>query len=272
MKNRFIAAYKAFGYTLSEPIKLRVARLRNKSEYREDDINPLISVYVPTYNRAELLMERAVESVLNQTYRNFEFIIIGDHCTDNTEEVVLKIKDKRVRFYNIPERGWRYPPTAENHWLAGPVVAANTALGMVRGEWIARIDDDDIWTDDHLDKLLSAALKENLEFVSGSHLAYRHGEAEIVNPAYLDPQIGGTQTWLYRSYLKFFKYNIHCWRKKWNRVNDTDLQDRMFRAGVKTGYIQDVVCKIEPRPGEQQVGLKAYLENSGEYERRLGFD
>ena len=84
--------------------------------------------------------------------------------------------------------------------------------------------------------------------------------------------IGGVQTWLYRSYLKFFRYNPDCWRKSWNRVNDTDLQDRMFRAGVRMGYLDKVVAKVLPRPGETSVGLKAYLEDRDNKERQFAFD
>ena len=64
--------------------------------------NPLVSVRIPTYNRGELLIKRTIPSVLNQTYQNFEIIIIGDHCTDNTETLVKNIHDERIKFYNLP--------------------------------------------------------------------------------------------------------------------------------------------------------------------------
>ena len=146
LKDKIISSSRALYYSIYEPWQLKSARRESASRYSPVAKEPLISVYVPTYNRGKILIERAVSSVLNQTYKNFEFIIIGDHCTDNTEELVKKTGDKRIRFYNIPKRGYRYPPTVENHWFAGPVVAANKALEMVKGDWIARIDDDDIWT------------------------------------------------------------------------------------------------------------------------------
>ena len=74
--------------------------------------------------------------------------------------------------------------------------------------------------------------------------------------------IGGTQTWLYRGYLKFMKYNPDCWRKKWNKVNDTDLQERMVNAGVRIGYLDEITAHVRPRPGETEVGLRAYLDNT----------
>ena len=94
-----ISAGNSLRYSATEPVILKYNRIIHEYEYKDDD-SPLISVYVPTYNRAELLMERAISSVLKQTYKNFEFIIIGDHCTDKTESYVRSISDKRVSFYN----------------------------------------------------------------------------------------------------------------------------------------------------------------------------
>ena len=224
----------------------------------------LVSVCVPTYNRARLLVERAVTSVLAQTYRNFELIIVGDHCTDETAELLAEVRDPRIRFYNLPRRVRRYPPTVENHWFVGGAVPANEALDLVQGKWIARIDDDDMWTPDHIDSLLAFAQRGRYEFVSGAYIAERHGTRVVVNVEDQEPRIGGVQTWLYRSYLRFFKYNVECWRKSWNRVWDVDLQDRLVRAGVRTGFLDRVVAYVLPRPGEVTVGLEAYRLSEGE--------
>lgn len=264
-KNNLISKLNSFRYSCVEPARLRISRRINRIDYKNE--NPLISVYVPTYNRGEVLIERAVKSILDQTYRNFELIIIGDCCTDNTSELVSQINDDRIRYFNIPKRGYRYPPTAINHWYNGPTVAANVALSMVKGEWIARNDDDDIWTNDHLEKLLHFAISNDYEFVSSSYKTISsEGVENIINCSKDEIPIGGTQTWLYRSYLKFFRYNINSWRKKWNRVNDTDLQERMYNAGVRTGYLNDITTIIYPRPGEIHIGSKAYLTKQSEYE------
>lgn len=271
--NKIISRLNDIRYTMAEPLKLKIMRYKYNNIYRDLEEAPLVTVYTPTYNRAELLIDRAVKSVLEQTYKNFEFIIIGDHCTDNTEELLAKIEDPRIHFYNIPKRLYRYPPSAENHWLAGPVVAANVALGMIRGKWIARIDDDDSWTPEHLEVLLRFAQAGNYEFVSGQFIEEREGKRQVCVVAGArdfyytrenkpiigyNPKIGGTQTWLYRSYLSFFRYNINCWRKSWNRVNDVDLSIRMFKAGVKMGFLDQVVAYVLPRPGEVSIGFEAY--------------
>jgi glycosyltransferase involved in cell wall biosynthesis len=183
---------------------------------------------------------------------------VGDHCTDNTEQLLSRIDDPRIRFHNLPKRECRYPDDVEIHWLTGPVVPANRALELVRGKWIARLDDDDIWTPDHLESLLDFAQNEQYEFVSASYIAERFGKKILVDSKNDYPRIGGTQTWLYRSYLRFFKYNINCWRKSWNRVNDIDLQCRMFQAGVHMGFLNKVVAYVLPRPGEETIGFDAY--------------
>ena len=102
-KDKLICATIDTRNRLYEPAALRMARSSSSSfvSKRRSSDKPLISVYVPTYNRGELLVERPIPSVLNQTYKNFEFLIIGDCCDDATEELVSKIDDPRIHFHNL---------------------------------------------------------------------------------------------------------------------------------------------------------------------------
>jgi len=100
-------------------------------------------------------------------------------------------------------------------------MASNKALEVLKGDWICRLDDDDTWTKDHLEVLLQFAQEGNYDFVSAQYEAMKHNKKYLVG-ADLNG-IGGIQTWLYKAKLKVFKYNIDCWRKRWNRVNDIDL-------------------------------------------------
>ena len=256
-----------------ESLQLRVARWRHAHEYEDPRQTPLVSVCVPTYNRGPLLVERAVASVLSQTYANLELVIVGDHCTDNTAELLARIKDPRLRFHNLPSRKRNYPQTVENHWFVGGATPANMAMELARGQWIARVDDDDTWTPEHIEKLLRFAQDGQYEFVSGLYVEERFGERKVVDgvraldsyytrqPAKPDddsPKIGGVNSWLYRSYLRFMRYNVECWRKEWNRVWDVDLSLRIYGAGVRMGFLEEVVAYVLPRPGETSVGLEAY--------------
>src|SRR5579862_1551294 len=66
--------------------------------------NELISITCPTFNRGRLFVERTLPSVLNQSYRNFQLIVVGDHCTDDTAERMAEVRDSRVHFINLPVR------------------------------------------------------------------------------------------------------------------------------------------------------------------------
>ena len=100
--------------------------------------NSFISVIVPTYNRADLISE-TIESILNQTYKYFELIIVDDGSTDNTEEVIRKFKDSRIKYIKTDNWG-------------GPARPRNTGIKKTKGEYIAFCDDDDIWLPKKLEK------------------------------------------------------------------------------------------------------------------------
>jgi glycosyltransferase involved in cell wall biosynthesis len=273
LEDRLICDFNQLKFNLYEPLRLRLERMRHSHAYDDIKSDPLVTVCVPTYNRGPLLIERAVKSVLSQSYVNIELMIVGDHCTDDTADLLAAVRDPRLRFFNLPNRHRSYKQTVENHWYVGGAIPANKAMQMARGQWIARVDDDDTWTTDHIEKLIRFAQQGNHEFVSALYEEERFGIRKVVDgvraldPYYTrqqvdlndsSPKIGGVSTWLYRSYLKFMKYNVDCWRKEWNRVWDVDLSLRIYAAGVRMGFLEQVVSYVLPRPGEISVGLEAY--------------
>jgi len=293
LTDKMICSLNSTKYSLFEKSALWIVRkVFDKPEYYNDIGNdPMVSVYMPTYNRGQLVVDRPLPSVLNQTYENFEFIILGDCCTDNTSLLISNFSDRRIKFHNLKSRKKRYPVEGDhaiNHWLAGPVVAANKAISLAKGKWIARLDDSVIWTKDHIESLLRFAQEGNYEFVSGAVIEERFGKKETVrghhaNSPYFgfnkkskiqnnNPIIGGTSTVLYRSYLRFFKYNINCWRKETNRVNDIDLFIRMYKAGVRMGFLDKVVCDMPPRPGEDSLAYEAFMSTLEEKKEHFSFE
>jgi glycosyltransferase involved in cell wall biosynthesis len=103
-----------------------------------DKKNPTVSVILPTYNRAKLI-DRAIKSVLGQTYQDFELIIVDDGSNDNTKDVVNSFDDKRIRYV------WH----KENK---GANAARNTGIAMARGKYVAFQDSDDEWLPEKLEK------------------------------------------------------------------------------------------------------------------------
>ncbi len=274
------------GYNdIYEPYKLNIERQEKSKKYQTLK-EPLVSVITTTYNRGKILKERAIDSVLSQTYKNFEYIIIGDCCTDDTETIVKKINDKRIKFFNLPVRKKRYPylnEYAANHWYVGSSVGANKALSKSSGEWIARLDDWAIWTDKNLEIMVKNSIeRREIEFFTGSTLYNdKKTEGNMALGSYFrlnkninnqNAMIGPTQTFFYRSYLKFFKYSLHSWRKKWNKNNDLDLVTRMFCAGVRFGWVDDILAIIKPRPGLSSVNSKGFLESITKNNKLYNFE
>lgn len=103
---------------------------------------PLVSVVVPTYNRAHLI-KKSIDSILKQTYQDFEIIVVDDGSTDNTNEVIKSITDERIKYIKHEKN-------------KGQSAARNTGIKAATAEWIALLDSDDIWLQTKLEKQLKA--------------------------------------------------------------------------------------------------------------------
>jgi glycosyltransferase involved in cell wall biosynthesis len=233
------------GYYISSHIE----RKRNKrllKEARDNsiydfDYNPLISIIIPTYNRGEILATRTIPSVLAQTHSNFELIIMGDHCTDDTEERVQQFNDKRIRFVNLTVRG-NYPKDPHLRWMTAGSIPRNKGLDLASGKWIAPLDDDDEFSENHLKILLSHAIKNKLEMVYGKvQMEIQPGKWAECGSYPLSYKNICHLSVLYRSELRFFKYNVNSW--KHGDEDDWDLWRRMKEAEVEIGFVNTVVGK-----------------------------
>jgi glycosyltransferase involved in cell wall biosynthesis len=102
--------------------------------------SPKVSIILPTYNRAYLI-GRAIQSILNQTYQDFEIIIIDDGSKDDTEKIIrgFKEKDNRIKYISFDAN-------------KGAAAARNAGIKMSKGEYITFQDSDDEWVIDKLEK------------------------------------------------------------------------------------------------------------------------
>lgn len=106
-----------------------------------NNTSPLVTVVVPNYNHAQYL-GRAIQSVIDQTYSNWEAIIIDNHSTDNTDEVLSCFSDPRITYLKIHNNG---------------VIAAsrNAGIRAAKGDWIAFLDSDDCWFPGRLETVIN---------------------------------------------------------------------------------------------------------------------
>jgi glycosyltransferase involved in cell wall biosynthesis len=209
--------------------------------------DPLISITIPTYNRGKILTERTLPSIFAQTYQNFEVVIVGDQCIDDTPERMRRIEDPRVRFVNRPVRG-KYPSDKRRMHMVAGCIPINDSLDLVQGDWIAYMDDDDVALPHHLETLLRHAQQGNYELVFARHRVEQpDGSWEESGgpnfPSGRPPYTGCAiphRTVLYRAYLKFFRYRVDAW--KYEIGTDTLVWCHMGRAGVRWGYLPKVVA------------------------------
>lgn len=139
---------------------------RNSAEYKSvfDKTEPLVSICVATYNRSELLINRCLNSLIHQDYRNIEILVVGDCCMDDTEHRIKAINDPRIRFVNLIERG-NYPVNPNWRWMVAGTVPVNYALDMAKGDFITHLDDDDEHSSDRISKLLHFIQKTQADIV-----------------------------------------------------------------------------------------------------------
>lgn len=119
---------------------------------------PAVTVVTATYNWPDALRV-AIKSVLEQTFTDFEYLIIGDACTDETADVVAEFNDPRIRWVNLIEN------------LGNQSDVNRIALTMARGEVIAYLNHDDIWFPEHLAELYAALETNEFDIVNSLALS-----------------------------------------------------------------------------------------------------
>ena len=115
--------------------------------------NPFFSIVLPTYARGDHI-KPTIASVLNQTCGDFELIVVGDGCTDETEAAVRSFKAERTMWLNLPQN------------TGSQSFPNNHGVHASRGSWIAYIGHDDIWAPNHLESMArTIAAGDELDFV-----------------------------------------------------------------------------------------------------------
>ena len=143
----------------------------------------LVSIIMPSYNTAKYI----AESVLDQTYKNWELIIVDDFSTDNTDEIVRPfLVDERIHYL-------------KNELNSGAAVSRNRALREAKGRWIAFLDSDDLWMPEKLEKQIS--------FMETNDYSFSYTEYEEID-------VNGNKTGVYvtgpKKITKAGMFN-YCW-------------------------------------------------------------
>ena len=202
-------------------------------------MKPFISVIIPTYNHAKFL-NRALKSVLEQNYDNWEAIVIDNHSCDDTDEVVSNLGDDRIRLLKIHN---------------DDVIAASRNLGIIeaKGDWLAFLDSDDYWYSTKFETVMSYLTpSEKYDVVSTDELLVNqnNGEKKILRYGPYSKHFYKTML-LYGNRLSpsatlvrksFLNYNKLLFRehRKLITVEDYDFWLRLALNGASFKFVHSV--------------------------------
>lgn len=200
----------------------------------------LVSIITPTYNCGRFIGE-TIESVLEQSYNNWEMIIVDDCSTDNTEDVVERYsnKEKKIKYYKLREN-------------SGAAVARTTAMNLAKGNYMAFLDSDDLWKSNKLEKQLGYMKQNGYAFTCTAYLQiYEDGKSlnKVIktipktdyNRLLLDCPVGNS-TVMY-DVNKMGKFQVPSIRKR----NDDALWLQMLKKEEYIYGIDDVLMEYRVR-------------------------
>lgn len=140
-------------------------------------MNNLVSIITPSYNSSEFISQ-TITSVLNQTYNNWELIIVDDVSTDNSIKIIESFvkKDHRIKLYRL----------AKN---SGAGVARNKAIEISKGDFIAFLDSDDLWLQDKLEFQVNFMIKNNYNLTYTSYKVIKENGEDLGKTVISEPQL-----------------------------------------------------------------------------------
>lgn len=231
-----------------------------------------VSIIIPTYNR-EHLIQRAIKSVLNQSYGEFELLIVDDGSTDNTEEVVRQIKDDRIRYIRCEEN-------------KGAAAARNRGIAEAKYDYIAFQDSDDEWYPSKLEKQMKVMLESSektgvvyceyhydgvngVEGISPSREIPLEQKQGYIFPELLAGNMIGTPTMLVKKEC-FDKVGL--FNEKFPCLEDYELVLRIARE-YEVGFVPECMVEVHANTESVTNNVEGYLYAScilaGTYKKEL---
>jgi glycosyltransferase involved in cell wall biosynthesis len=169
----------------------------------------LVSIITPNYNCAKFILQ-TIESVLNQTYQNWEMLIIDDCSTDGSYEIALKYagKDSRIHVFRMGKN-------------SGTAICRNKAIDLSRGEYLAFLDSDDIW--------LPRKLERQLQFMQENNCDFSFTEYEHIDE---NGMALGTRARIIKK-LTYKKMLLHCFPGCLTVVYRQDIKEKIYCDDIK---------------------------------------
>lgn len=212
-------------------------------------MDPLVSVVIPTFNRADLIGE-TISSALAQSYRSFELIVVDDGSTDRTEDVVRQFEDARLRYIRQENRG---VSAARNH-----------GIRQARGGLIAFLDSDDLWAIEKLERQVPLFENDRVGWVYCDFERFGGSDSEESGTQFdLIPPVRGSA--LRYLFVHRFPMQTSClvarkqclqavgmFNEAYSFAEDTDLYFRLAER-FEVDYAAEVLAAYRCGPGKPAV-------------------
>jgi O-antigen biosynthesis protein len=204
-----------------------------------------VAVVMSTYRRADLLLNRSLASVFRQTVKPDEIIVVGDGTDDETVRVMESLAGcacHRLRFWNLPHQ--KYPEDEGQRWCVAGLEARNFGLSQVRSEWVCTLDDDDEYTDDHIEVLLNAVTSGPYDFAYGMSNSYwPDAHHQLYGSLPLQHFNACDGSWILRANLGY-RYDPACIER--GLPEDGDLLDRIVADGRRWTFVPKIIHGYYP--------------------------
>jgi glycosyltransferase involved in cell wall biosynthesis len=196
---------------------------------------PLVTVLIPTYGATDLLVNRAIPSVLAGAYPNVEVVVCSDGPQPHARAAVEAVGDARVRYIELDERP-RYPSRPEAFWQTTGTFAVNRLIDEAGGGFIAPLDHHDAFTNDHIIVLLRALAHSGADFVYGQAMSEdSRGAWALLGSAPLTRGGIVQATAMYSARLSRMRYDPHAWLL--DESGDWNMWRRMRNAGAAIHHV-----------------------------------
>jgi len=219
-------------------------------------MEPLVSVIIPTYNGTDSLIYVAVRSVLSQTYKNLEVIIVVDGSKNNdTLKQIPGIVDKRLIWVVLPDSNPVALQEGIARWKAGSAYPRNKGLNIAEGKWIFPLDDDDEVVPEGIEELLRFAQNGKYDFVYGKArcTGWSSGNRVIGRWPLERGHIKHAAVLYNASKLGHMRYDSYSYRDK-KVPTDWDMWSRIKKTGARIGFLDKIIvnCYDNYRWGKQE--------------------
>lgn len=231
--------------------------------------NPAISVITATYNRSNVL-RYSIESLLRSPYADWELLVIGDACTDDTAAVVASFADRRIRFYNLKRNfGEQSGPNNEGFKLA-------------RGKYIAYLNHDDLYFSDHLPACMDCMDRTDADLIfAATAAAERRTAQQLAARDWAFKLLGVSASGCYEPYIfapasswflkKSLIESVGPWRPATECVIESsqDFLFRAFRAGKNLRFSGRLTVLAVQSGARREVYLRREEHENAHYAEQL---